>query len=178
VDELLNIYEKSVGRNGLLLLNVPPDQRGLLPESYVERLHAFTDTVNRIYNQDLALKAEVTPSEVRTPEYCFSGSHLTDTSYSTVWAPHKGTLQSSVELSFSKTITPQRLVIQENINYGQRVKAFRIDIKSNGDWKNVGEGTTIGYKRIMKLPDRKIEGLRVRIEDAKASPILSSVSVY
>ena len=178
VDELLNIYEKSVGRNGLLLLNVPPDQRGLLPESYVERLHAFADTVDEIYNKDLALDAKVNPSEVRTPEYCFSGSHLTDTSYSTIWAPEQGTVKSSIELSFSDVIAPKRILIQENINFGQRVKAFAVDIKSNGEWESVQEGTTIGYKRILKLPGKNIEAIRLSIRDAKASPILSRIALY
>ncbi|MBS3771863.1 MAG: alpha-L-fucosidase [Bacteroidales bacterium] len=178
VEELLNIYEKSVGRNGLLLLNVPPDQRGLLPEAYVERLHAFADTVDEIYNKDLALDAKVKPSEVRTPEHCFSGSHLTDTSFSTVWAPEQGTVESSVELAFSKSIAPRRILIQENINYGQRVREFAVDIRLNGQWKTVRNGTTIGYKRIMKLPGEDIDRLRVRIEDAKASPVLSRIALY
>jgi len=178
VDELLNIYEKSVGRNGLLLLNVPPDQRGLLPNAYVERLHAFADTVDEIYNKDLAVDAKVNPSEVRTPEHCFSGSYLTDTSYSTVWAPKQGTVNSSVELAFSDVIAPKRILIQENINYGQRVKAFEIDIQSNGRWETVKKGTTIGYKRILDLPGRQIEGIRVRIDDARASPVLSRIALY
>jgi len=178
VDELLNIYEKSVGRNGLLLLNVPPDQRGLLPEAYVERLHAFADTIDAIYSKDLALDAEVTPSGVRSPERCFSGAHLTDTSYSSIWAPEQGTVKSSVELSFSDVIAPRRILLQENINYGQRVKEFAVDIQNNGKWETIQNGTTIGYKRILKLPGRKIEGIRVRIEDAKASPILSRVALY
>jgi alpha-L-fucosidase len=178
VDELLNIYEKSVGRNGLLLLNVPPDQRGLLPEAYVQRLHAFADTVDAIYSKDLAQDAAVTPSGVRSPERCFSGAHLTDTSYSSIWAPEQGTVKSSIELSFSDVIAPRRILIQENINYGQRVKAFAVDIQSNGNWETIQNGTTIGYKRILKLPGREIEGIRVRIEDAKASPILSRVALY
>ncbi len=178
VEELLNIYEKSVGRNGLLLLNVPPDKRGLLPEDYVERLHAFADTVETIYNRDIALDAEVTPSGVRSPRRCFSGAHLTDTSFSTVWAPEQGTVESSVELAFSKSIAPRRILIQENINYGQRVREFAVDIRRNGQWETVRNGTTIGYKRIMKLPGEDIDRLRVRIEDAKASPVLSRIALY
>jgi alpha-L-fucosidase len=149
-----------------------------LPEAYVQRLHAFADTVDAIYSKDLAQDAAVTPSGVRSPERCFSGAHLTDTSYSSIWAPEQGTVKSSIELSFSDVIAPRRILIQENIIYGQRVKAFALDIQSNGNWETIQNGTTIGYKRILRLPGREIEGIRVRIEDAKASPILSRVALY
>ncbi|MFG3138277.1 alpha-L-fucosidase [Streptomyces sp. NPDC048211] len=47
--QLMNLYEKSVGRNASLLLNVPPAPDGRIDEADVASLTAFGNDVRRIY---------------------------------------------------------------------------------------------------------------------------------
>lgn len=54
VQELLKIYYNSVGRNSLLLLNVPPDNRGLIPAEDSLRLMEFHTALDSIFANDLS----------------------------------------------------------------------------------------------------------------------------
>lgn len=47
LDHLMDIYYKSVGRNAVLLLNVPPDRRGLIHENDAKRLAEFGAEIQR-----------------------------------------------------------------------------------------------------------------------------------
>jgi alpha-L-fucosidase len=68
--------------------------------------------------------------------------------------------------------------VSEYIALGQRVKTFEVDVLENGNWKNVAKETTIGYKRIVKIPTTKASRIRLRITDAKAEVILSEVKIF
>ncbi|HRW55595.1 MAG TPA: alpha-L-fucosidase, partial [Phycisphaerae bacterium] len=61
LSELLDIYDKSVGRNGVLLLNVPPDRRGLIHENDARRLAEFRDAIEATFRDNLALGKRVVP---------------------------------------------------------------------------------------------------------------------
>ncbi len=56
VKQLLDIYYKSVGRNSLLLLNVPPDTRGRIHEIDSVRLMEFRQALDNIFADNLALE--------------------------------------------------------------------------------------------------------------------------
>ncbi|PJN50151.1 hypothetical protein PAEVO_51950 [Paenibacillus sp. GM2FR] len=47
LEEVLDIYYRSVGHGATLLLNISPDNRGLLPEVDVERVIEFGDEIRR-----------------------------------------------------------------------------------------------------------------------------------
>ncbi len=68
--------------------------------------------------------------------------------------------------------------IQEYIKLGQRVKSFTIEVWKDNAWTKVAEGTTVGYKRIMKLDNVSTDKVRVSITGARACPLISNVAVY
>lgn len=51
--QLMNLYEKSVGRNASLLLNVPPNKDGRIDDADIASLTAFGSDVRRIYGTDV-----------------------------------------------------------------------------------------------------------------------------
>ncbi|KAJ6764468.1 ALPHA-L-FUCOSIDASE [Salix koriyanagi] len=51
---LLDIYYKSVGRNCVLLFNVPPNSTGLISENDVQRLREFRAAIDTIFSTNLA----------------------------------------------------------------------------------------------------------------------------
>lgn len=63
--ELLDIYRKSVGRNAVLLLNIPPDRRGLFADPDVEVLVAFGAAVRQYYDTPVALPGAVNVLDLR-----------------------------------------------------------------------------------------------------------------
>jgi len=60
VDNLVSLYFSSVGRNGKLLLNVPPTRDGLLMATDVARLSSFRERLTSLFEHDVAVGARRT----------------------------------------------------------------------------------------------------------------------
>jgi alpha-L-fucosidase len=70
-------------------------------------------------------------------------------------------------------------LLQEYIKLGQRVKSFTIEVLQNGQWEQVANATTIGYKRIIRLENPvETEKIRINVLDSKACPVISNVEIY
>src|SRR5260370_15154312 len=65
LDQLVEIYFRSVGHNSVLLLNVPPDRRGRIAAPDVERLREFQAYRQRAFAVDLARGKPATASSSR-----------------------------------------------------------------------------------------------------------------
>ncbi len=176
LSQLLDIYYHSVGRNGNLLLNLPVDRRGLVHENDVSALMALKKTLDVTFAINLATKAKATASLERSKD--FSGDKVLDDSDETFWSTPDGEIQATLSLSFDDSITFNRLVLQEYIALGQRVKKFEVWIRQGSDYQKIATETTIGYKRILRLPDASTDEIQIRILDAKAVPTISNVEVY
>src|SRR5512137_704949 len=150
VDQLLTIYHQSVGRGANLLLNIPPDRRGLIPDIDAERLRSFRRALDAMYRTDLAAGAKAAASSVRGGAGTYAAARVNDGKADTYWATDDGVTSGSVTLTFAKPTRFERVVLQEFIRLGQRVEAFTIEAEVGGAWRTIGEGTTIGYKRIVR----------------------------
>ena len=188
VDELMEIYYNSVGRNGLLLLNVPPDTRGRIPAEDSAVLVAFRAERDRIFRHDLAAGAVI-------KAYCEYGdrlkdktdrrhpaSNLTDTAYHTYWTI-RGDDTSNIKLivNLPEVQEIDMVTLQEYIPLGQRVTKFSIsyaDPNVNGGMI-IAEGTTIGYKRIVRFPfPIRTTTLYIDIVHTLAPPVLNRIALY
>ncbi|PYR77152.1 MAG: glycoside hydrolase family 29 [Acidobacteria bacterium] len=178
VDKLVEIYEQSVGRGANLLLNIPPDRRGLIPDVDVARLREFGARIHETYKKDLARDATARGAEERGGSPSFPASLVTDGDATTYWAAEEGATRGTIELEWKRPVRFDRVVLQEAIALGQRVQAWTIDAHADGRWKRIAEGTTIGYKRIARAEAMTTTRLRVTIEKARARPVISTVSVY
>ena len=177
-ERLFEIYLSSVGRGSTLLLNVPPDQRGLFHENDVNALRGFRQLLDAAFKNDLAKNAVVKASSFRGNNAAYTAANLTDGKKETYWATDDAVKSGSIELSWKAEQPVTYIVLQEYIRLGQRVKSFSVDAWENGAWKKLASATTIGYKRILKVPPVKTTKLRINIEDAKACPVLSEIAVY
>jgi alpha-L-fucosidase len=178
VDQLLEIYYASVGRGANLLLNIPPDRRGLIPEIDVQRLREFRRALDETFRTDLAREARVTASAERGTSGRFAATRVKDGDPSTYWATSDDSTTGSVELTFAGPTAFDRVVLQEAIALGQRVQAWRVEAEIDGSWKLVGEGSSIGYKRILRCARVTAWRVRVSITQARACPTLSTIAVY
>ncbi|MCE7992671.1 MAG: alpha-L-fucosidase [Roseivirga sp.] len=176
LEHLLDIYYKSVGRNGNLLLNLPVDRRGLVHENDVKALMELRKTLDQTFTNNLATGKRISASNTRGSQYSADG--VLDGDKTTYWATDDKTIESSLEIDFEEETTFNRLVLQEYIALGQRVKAFRVEALIDGDYQTLATETTIGYKRILRLPETKATKLKITILDAKASPTISNIEVY
>jgi len=177
-EKLFEIYLTSVGRGSTLLLNIPPDRRGLLHEIDVQSLKGFRALLNKEFKTNLALHAKVEATSYRGEVKPFSPANLTDGNNETYWATNDDVTTGSFEIALDTTHIINYILLQEYIKLGQRVKNFTIEIRKDNAWQKVATATTIGYKRILKLEPVHTDRIRITIEASKACPILSNVEVY
>ena len=176
VEKLLKIWYESVGRNSLLLLNVPPDDRGLIDPVDSARLLEFRAALDDILSQDLAEGARVKADAVRGR--AFRACRMLDNDDNTYWAAPDSVKTVSFVVTLPQERTFNRVMLQEYIPLGQRVEHFCIEVPDGDGWKQVADETTIGYKRIVPVPETTASRIRVRIESALACPTVSRFALY
>ena len=175
---LMKIYYESVGRGASLLLNIPPDRRGRIHEKDIEALMGFRALREQVFSENLAPKARLTASNIRGNDDRFRVLNLTDARTDTYWATDDDVREASVTLDFGKTVRFDHVVIQEHIALGQRVRRFKVEAEKGRDrWEPLAEGTSVGWKRIVRFAPSKSRRLRVSFV-ADACPVISEIAVY
>lgn len=179
LQHLLKIYYESVGRNSLLLLNVPPDTRGLIHEVDSARLMEFRAALDEIFSVDLAAGAEIEAENVRGGARRFSAQNLLHHDYDRYWAVDDDVTKVSLVVTLPEQRTFNRVQLQEYIPLGQRVSAFSIEaLDEDGIWQPIARETTIGYKRIVHVPTTTTTAVRVNIEESEACPVLNGFALF
>nr|WP_287938690.1 alpha-L-fucosidase [Algoriphagus sp.] len=174
--ELMEIYYKSIGQNSSLLINFPVDTRGLIHEKDEDAILKMAAKVKEDFAINLAKEASFEASADRGKGY--KAENLNDGDFNTYWTIPDGQIQAYVEVDFGKSVSFNRLLIQEFVNLGQRVKAFSLEKEVNGNWEKIAEGTTIGYKRILRFPDTEAQKIRINFLDGKGIPVISEIGVF
>jgi alpha-L-fucosidase len=174
--ELLEIYYQSIGQNSSLLINFPIDTRGLIPDSDVQAILELAAKVKEDFAVNLATGAKVTSSSSRGAGY--AASQVLDGNYDSYWAAATGQTSATVELDFGKPRSFNRILIQEYVNLGQRVSAFTVEKEVEGKWLPLAQGTTIGYTRILRVPDTQAQKIRINFLEAKGEPLIAELGVY
>ncbi len=178
LNHLLDIYYQSVGRNSTLLLNFPVDTRGLIHERDIEQIKKLSETLSADFANNLALGKTITANQTRANHSLFGADQATDGNTETYWTTDDSVLTGSLTIDFGETIELNRFVVQEYIALGQRVQAFSLDVWTGEKWTEIASETTIGYKRILRLPNTVASKIRLNITQSKACPLISTVEVY
>jgi alpha-L-fucosidase len=195
VTKLLDIYHASVGRNCNLLLNLPVDRRGLVTEQDAEALKGLRAALDAAFKTNLARAGgsgsgrgagavKATASNVRGTDARFAAAQALDGRPETYWATDDGVTSAALEIDLGGVRRFNRVVVQEPIALGQRVKRFSVQVwdgsgeNGKGSWREIASGATIGHKRILRFPAVEAARLRVSIDEALAAPLLSNVEVY
>ncbi|MBN1273037.1 MAG: alpha-L-fucosidase [Candidatus Aminicenantes bacterium] len=176
--ELLEITYNSVGRNSVLLLNIPPDKRGLFHENDVAALMELRRVLAETFKKDLAAGCEVSADNIRLNHPKFSPGNCVDEDKETYWACDDGIRRAVVEVNLKEDTLFDRIVLQEPIRFGQRIAVFSIEGRTDGKWKKIAQGTTIGYKRILRIPSLEADRVRLIIHKSNNSPALSHLGLY
>ena len=175
--ELMDIYFKSVGRGTPLLLNIPPNKEGKFADADVERLKEFKATLDQMYATDFAKGATVTASSTRQ-NHLYKESHLTDGKDDTSWALSNDATTGSFTVDLGQKRRFDVVELKEDIAKGQRISGFKIEVETNGRWVPYGEGSTVGYRRLIQGQPVEAQKIRVTITGSQATPILTNFSVY
>lgn len=148
---LADIYFQSVGYNSVLLLNIPPDRRGLINEADVTRLKEFAEYRKQAFADD----------RVKEGQKLWEATPNGECTYK---------LKSGSEINV--------VMLQEDIARGQRVEAFSVEVQTADGWKEIAQGTTVGYKRLLRFPDVKANQLRIKIKSCRLTANISRVAAF
>ncbi len=176
--ELMEIYYKSIGRNANLLLNLPVDRRGLVHENDVQRLMEFKNAIDLNFAVNLAKGKTATASQFRGNDAKFSPQHSIDEDKNSYWTIDNDVLKASLEINLGESTKFNRVMIQEYIALGQRIESFSIEAWDGENWNKISEGTTIGYKRLLRLPSVVARKIRLNILKSRACPIISNFEIF
>lgn len=147
-EEIYDIYERSIGSNSLLLLNVPPNRDGVFAPRDVAVLNNVGTRIRNTYGQPAAKLSEAVTDE------------------STVYSFDKPTLINRVAIQ------------EGIATHGQRVEKFAVDAWIDDAWSEISSGNTIGYKAILRISDVTTEKLRLRILEQRLTAKISHFSVH
>ena len=176
--ELFEVYLNSVGRGSTLLLNVPPDRSGRISEHDVQALLGWQKLIEREFRVDLARGMPASSSSYRASSALYAPENVTDGNAESYWTTDDSVTTGSIEIIFAQPLAVKYIVVKEYIRLGQRIRSFTVEASMDGRWIPVGAGTTVGYKRILKVDMVAADRIRVNIGDAKACPIVSEIELY
>ncbi|HSA95453.1 MAG TPA: alpha-L-fucosidase [Acidobacteriota bacterium] len=155
LDHLLDIYYTSIGGNAQLLLNIPPDKRGRIHENDARRLKELGDRLKATFAVNLAEGAKV------------------ESSYESFSDGRRGV--DTILVAFGEARAFNVAMLTEGVSRGQHVEAFAFEVwKGSGPvtdrdilgttgWREIFQGTTIGWKKLLRFPTVTAKGVRVRI---------------
>lgn len=179
-EQLADLYYRSVGHNATLLLNFPVDRNGLINPIDSANAVNFHKLIQRELGNNLVAGMKPKVSNERGEQ--FAAQALTDGSWDTYWATGDGVTSADITFTFKKARKMNRIMLQEYIPLGQRVKKFAVEwLDKNGTWKAVEQGeetTTIGYKRLLRFLTVETKGLRVHILDSRGPICMNNIGVY
>jgi alpha-L-fucosidase len=170
VGELLDTYNRTVGRGAQLMIGLAPDNRGLLPDADVKRLAEFGEAIHSIYapEKNLAARA-INASAYRA---------ALDSDPDTVWSPPEGSHAATIDLVFSSPISFDRALTMEWLVDGQKIQKYAIQVMDGAKWKTVYSGTTIGHKKIDLFPRITAQHVRLNILSASSTPRIREFQLF
>jgi alpha-L-fucosidase len=174
--ELIDVWFRSIGGNSVFLLNLNPDNRGLIPDRDAAVLRELGQVTKDTFKHNLVQHARARASNSQGN---YTAKNIVDGNPDSYWMPEEGQERADIVVDLKDRQAFNCLVLQEAIRTrGQRVEAFAIDIWEDQAWKKVTEGTVIGYKSIKRFPLVTASKLRIRILASRLCPTLSFFGLY
>lgn len=165
--KLVDIYFSSVGRNAVLLLNIPPDTRGLIHENDVARLAEFKEFLDKTFESNIAYRAFTKYKNARKSVDGDKNSYLEITE-----------LPAEIEYKFPIARDFNVFMIQEYITKGQRIESFSIEAFIDDQWQEISNSTTVGYKKLLRFDRINTDKIKLIIKESRYNPLISEIGVY
>ncbi|MEQ9288981.1 MAG: alpha-L-fucosidase [Cyclobacteriaceae bacterium] len=147
---LFNAYLESIGRGANLLINMTPDTSGLIPDMEVSRLAELGETLENVFGEPVGSKTKFDEAPAN---------------------------QHTIHLDKKRAMN--LLVIEEDIQHGQTISDYQVEVFAKGKWIKVAEGQTIGRKRIQLIEAPVKTGqVRLSLSTREGEPRLKSFSLY
>ena len=186
LQQLVQTYYKSVGRNSTLLLNFPITPEGRIHPLDSIRGQEFAQHITKVFSHNLAKGAHLTATNIRNNDKHYSPKNLLKDNPDTFWATDDTVHSATLTIQLKHPTTINRFLVSEYIPLGQRVRKFTLEAQIDGNWTQLKDQlsadkdglTTIGHKRIICFPTITTTQLRFTIQSTKAAPLISRIGLY
>jgi len=168
-NELLNLYDETVGRGAQLMLGLAPDRRGLLPSSDVARLEEFGRALKARSAHNLALAHASSSPEIDA---------ALDGDPDTFWSAPAGSHHATLKVKFPQPVTFDRTVTMEWLNGGQRIQKYTVDVWAGAGWKTVSSASAIGHKKVDIFPAVSASRVRLNILSSTDAAAIREFQLY
>ena len=179
IAQLTDIYYRSVGHNANLLLNFPINLDGKIPAQDSIRIMEWHDVITNDLKDNLLKDAKVNVDNERGRK--FKAENVIDGDWETYWATEDDYNFGTISFTFDKPVKMNRVVLQEYIPLGQRVKDFYMEGELNGEWFKINAFdtlSTIGYKRIVRFNTVELDKLIIYFEESKGPLCINNIEAY
>lgn len=180
VAALWDLYFNSVGRNSVLLLNFPPDKRGLISSIDARRVDSLHKLITGTFRTNLAAGATIRSLHPRGARY--QPSNMVDGLENTYYATTDAYSTDTITFDLGRPRTFDVLLLQEVIQLGQRTTGWSVDYSTNGtDWTPIPEATgkqTIGYKWLARFKPVTATHVRLRVTAGKACVAIHTFGIF
>ncbi len=176
-EHILDIWYRSVGGNTVFLLNVPPNRNGAFPDRDCKVLQEVGQILRKTFEINLAEGATASASTTRGPD--FDADKILDDDINTCWMAPLGTSEAELIVTLKGNKKFNRIMFQEQIiDFGQRISKFAIDAFVDGQWQQIADGQTVGYKRICRTQSVTTNKVRIRVLECRVCPTISNFGLY
>ncbi len=173
-ENLVKYWFQSAGRNTSILLNLPPDRRGLIHERDAENVIRWNKLMQALFAHDLVPSASICASGECVP--ACEVAHLLSPDDERIYAATDRTPE--ITLTFPAPTTFDCYRIDEVIELGHRVREFALDVLENGTWRTLLTRECIGFCRAERIPPVTADAVRVRITAADVPPVLRRIQIF
>jgi alpha-L-fucosidase len=174
----VDLYYTTIGRNASLNLGLSIGPDGLIPERDVKAMLAQKKQLDKDFHENIAKEAKINASEWRGEASSYGPMKAADQSTNSYWCTSDGVKKANLTLEFNQARSFNCLLLQEYIALGQRIHAFTLEVERNGVWDLVTQGTTIGYKRILRFTSVKASKVRITFETNAPCLTISNLGIY
>ena len=169
VDELMDVYNATVGRGAQLMLGLAPDRTGQLPAADVKRLAEFGDRVRATYSHNLAIPHLTAP---------IAQEHALDGDPSTYWPVSETGANATLTVLFPHPQQIDRVLTMERLNDGQHIQEYAVEIKTPTGWKQVAHAHAIGHKKIDIFEPVTTTAVRLKILSTQGDAGIREFQVF
>ena len=178
LSQLLDVYYDSVGRNSLLVLNVPPNAQGLLADGDVAAIDQLGAAIGAVYQSNVAAARPALADSVFEDAPGRAAAMAVDGKLDTFWAAGAGTTSARLEVDLGSERTFNVVSIQEPIALGERITEHRVEAKSNGSWTTIASGTAVGQRKLHRVGPTTASRVALVITGARGVPAIAELGVY
>ena len=173
--QLVDLWFNSVGSSALMLLNFPPDRRGLIWETDYKNALAAYNIVQKALSTNYAKNAVISANSVREG---YEPHNMICDDYHSVYAASDDNINPVIDIELEGEKTFDTLILGEYAELGVRINGIRIEAFSEGEWRLVADKKSVGFKKAIYFGKIVSSKIRLTVYGAGAAPVLREIGLY